>query len=83
MRIFRYLTDKVSPGNRVTITGIYSIKRNYISKPQGGNKDKISGTRPPYLRVVGIQVQTSGVGRSDQCEFAPEEERQFKELAKV
>jgi DNA replication licensing factor MCM5 len=32
---------------------------------------------------MGIQVQTSGVGRNDQFEFTPEDERKFKELAKV
>lgn len=30
---FRYLTDTVAPGNRVTILGVYSIKRAGPSKP--------------------------------------------------
>lgn len=42
----------------------------------------MTGIRAPYLRAVGIQVQTTGPGRANQMEFSPEEERQFKELAK-
>ena len=42
-----------------------------------------TGTRAPYLRVVGIQVEVTGVGRADQMQLTPEEERNFKELAKV
>ncbi|KAL3089814.1 hypothetical protein niasHT_020256 [Heterodera trifolii] len=80
----RYLTDKVSPGNRITVTGIYSIKRVTGGK-KGGKEDGkagMSGIRTPYIRAVGIQVQMTGLGRVDQMHFTPEEERQFKELAK-
>lgn len=42
----------------------------------------MSGIRTPYLRVIGIQIQTAGVGRADHLQFMPEEERQFRELAK-
>lgn len=42
----------------------------------------MSGIRAPYLRVVGIQVETSGAGRSDHFHFQPQEERQFADLAK-
>ncbi len=42
------------PGNRVTVIGIYSIKK---AAKQGRGKDKGAvGVRMPYLRVVGIQV---------------------------
>uniref|UniRef100_A0A914HME9 DNA replication licensing factor MCM5 n=1 Tax=Globodera rostochiensis TaxID=31243 RepID=A0A914HME9_GLORO len=80
----RYLTDKVSPGNRITVTGIYSIKRITGGKKSGKDDAKagMSGIRTPYIRAVGIQVQMTGLGRADQMHFTPEEERQFKELAK-
>jgi len=42
------------PGNRVTVIGIYSIKK---AAKQGRGRDKGAvGVRMPYLRVVGIQV---------------------------
>uniref|UniRef100_A0A914E9H7 DNA replication licensing factor MCM5 n=1 Tax=Acrobeloides nanus TaxID=290746 RepID=A0A914E9H7_9BILA len=78
----RYLTDRIVPGNRVTITGILSIKRMF-SKQSGKGVDKsMSGIRTPYIRVLGIHVETSGPGRADQLHFTPEEERQFRDLAK-
>uniref|UniRef100_A0A3Q2QI73 DNA replication licensing factor MCM5 n=1 Tax=Fundulus heteroclitus TaxID=8078 RepID=A0A3Q2QI73_FUNHE len=60
----RYLCDRVVPGNRVTIMGIYSIKKVAASKPRGG-KDKGAGIgiRSSYLRVIGIQMDTEGAGR--------------------
>ena len=35
----RYLTDLIVPGNRVTVVGIYSIRKT------GGNPQKVSGKR--------------------------------------
>lgn len=54
----RYLCDKIVPGNRVTVTGIYSIKK--VNSNKGSSlKDKLNiGIRQPYLRVVGIQIDT-------------------------
>ncbi|PAV84009.1 hypothetical protein WR25_17950 isoform B [Diploscapter pachys] len=76
----RYLTDKVAPGNRVTIIGVYSIKKMFQKKK--GMDKSLSGIRTPYLRVLGIHVETSGPGRSDFSEFTPQDERNFKEIAK-
>lgn len=42
----------------------------------------MSGIRTPYIRVLGIHVETSGPGRADHLHFTPEEERQFRDLAK-
>lgn len=59
--LLRYLCDKVVPGNRVTIMGIYSIKKSAQSK----NKSRYNvgvGIRSAYIRVVGIQVDTEGSG---------------------
>lgn len=57
----RYLCDKVVPGNRVTIMGIYSIKKSAHSKNKG--RDNVGvGIRSAYIRVVGIQVDTEGSG---------------------
>ncbi|KAK0421101.1 hypothetical protein QR680_015060 [Steinernema hermaphroditum] len=75
----RYLTDRVAPGNRVTIVGVFSIRG---AKKQKGQDKTMQGTRTSYMRVLGIQVETAGVGRADQLNFSAEEEREFRELAK-
>lgn len=58
----RYLCDRVVPGNRVTIMGIYSIKKMAAAKAKGKEKSVGVGIRASYLRVVGIQMDTEGAG---------------------
>ncbi|KAK6100641.1 DNA replication licensing factor mcm5-A [Brugia pahangi] len=76
----RHLTDRVAPGNRVMIVGIYSIKRMF--QKQKTTDKTLSGIRAPYIRVLGIHVQTSGPGRAEQRQFTLEEEKIFKDLSK-
>uniref|UniRef100_A0A915KMJ9 DNA replication licensing factor MCM5 n=1 Tax=Romanomermis culicivorax TaxID=13658 RepID=A0A915KMJ9_ROMCU len=73
----RYLTDKVTPGNKVTVTGIYSIKRTAIKSSRSDNDRSNSGLRFPYVRLLGIEVETSGLGRTAQCAITLEEEEYF------
>lgn len=72
----RNLTNKVIPGTRCTIMGIYSIFQN----------TKVKGTavavRNPYVRVVGIQ-QESDMDASRGAVFTEEEEEQFIALSKT
>lgn len=76
----RYLTDFVVPGNRVTITGIFSIKKSGPSKKKG--EDTGVGIRKPYLRVLGMQVETAGPGRSaGNIHVTPAEEEEFRRIA--
>ncbi|KAH7645851.1 DNA replication licensing factor mcm5-A [Dermatophagoides farinae] len=77
----RYLCDKVVPGNRVTVLGIFSIKK--ISKPSTNNvESKVNvGIRAPYLRVLGIYVENEGPGRSGNIPYTPEDEELFRHLA--
>ncbi|KAI0231389.1 DNA replication licensing factor mcm5 [Lamellibrachia satsuma] len=59
----RYLCEKVVPGNRVTVVGIYSIRK--AGKPKAGAREKVNvGIRQPYIRVIGIEVINEGSGRS-------------------
>jgi len=76
----RSLCDKAVPGNRLTVTGIYSIQK---AAKQGRGKDKGAvGVRMPYIRVVGIQVETEGPGRSSgNMAFSGEEEDRFRRMA--
>lgn len=76
----RYLTDKVVPGNRVTVMGIYSIKK--VAQKADKDRDGVGvGIRKPYLRVVGIQVDTEGPGRSSGAPLNPLEEEEFNRFA--
>lgn len=77
----RYLCDKVVPGNRVTVLGIYSIKK--ISKPSTVNNESKAniGIRAPYMRVVGIYIETEGPGRIGSLPYTPEDEQLFRQLA--
>jgi len=76
----RYLCDRVVPGNRVTIMGIYSIKKT--QKPSTRNsRDRVNvGIRQPYFRIVGIK-NTEGTGRSASSPLTPAEEDDFRRLA--
>ncbi|XP_032442655.1 DNA replication licensing factor MCM5 [Xiphophorus hellerii] len=77
----RYLCDRVVPGNRVTIMGIYSIKKVAAAKKAGREKGVGVGIRSSYLRVVGIQMDTEGAGRGATGSVSPQEEEQLRSLA--
>ena len=49
----RFLVDRVVPGNRVTVLGIYSIKKANMDKAKKSDKGS-AGVRAPYLRVCHI-----------------------------
>ena len=40
-----------------------------------------AGIRRPYLRVVGIEVESDGPGRSSQMALTPAEEEELRQLA--
>ncbi|KAJ3121152.1 minichromosome maintenance protein 5 [Nowakowskiella sp. JEL0407] len=69
----RYLTNKVVPGTRVTVTGIMSSIKS--AKTHSG-----VGIRAPYIRVVGMQVDLDA-GRSGRT-FTEEEEEEFLEMSR-
>lgn len=71
----RYLTNRVVPGSRCTIMGVFSI----YQRNKGSKKDAIA-IRNPYLRAVGIStdVDHSASGAS----FSDEEVQEFEELAR-
>ncbi|XP_037789719.1 DNA replication licensing factor Mcm5-like [Penaeus monodon] len=76
----RSLCERVVPGNRVTVLGIYSIKK--IGKSTRGSRDKVAvGIRAPYLRVVGIQCDQEGRGYTSGISISASEEEEFRRLA--
>ncbi|XP_032869258.1 DNA replication licensing factor MCM5 [Amblyraja radiata] len=76
----RYLCDKIVPGNRVTIMGIYSIRKSGGTTTKG--RDRVGvGIRGSYIRVVGIQVDTEGTGHGLIGTMSPQDEEEFRHLA--
>ncbi|KAK9450358.1 MCM2/3/5 family-domain-containing protein [Limtongia smithiae] len=74
----RYLTNKVVPGSRCTIMGIYSI---YQSKAATRGTGKAVAIRNPYIRVVGIQVELDH-NHEASMSFTDEEEEEFLALSR-
>lgn len=69
----RYLTDRVVPGNRITVLGTYSIKST-------GKGDSSKAAKTPYIRVIGIEVDhddIGGLGNPMAVSCVTEEEKQF------
>src|SRR3954470_4830161 len=56
----RYLTNRVVPGSRAVVLGIYSIFQS-----KGATQTAAVAIRTPYIRVVGLQVDSgnSSLGR--------------------
>ena len=98
----RYLTDRVVPGNRITVIGIYSIRKSGTKPPKVGTalvsltpltlttsshlqnareKATSAGLRKPYLRVVGIEVDSDGPGRASSQPLTSTEEEELRRLA--
>ncbi|XP_014280815.1 DNA replication licensing factor mcm5 isoform X1 [Halyomorpha halys] len=77
----RFLCEKVVPGNRVLVVGVYCIKKHKSTK-KGDPKGKTVGVRAPYIRVLGIQIDTEGVGFSTSAMVTAEDEDYFRRLAK-
>lgn len=73
----RYLTNRVVPGSRCTVMGIFSIYQNKGSKNSGG----AVAIRTPYLRAVGIQTDIDQTAKGHAI-FSEEEEQQFLELSR-
>ena len=71
LSVERYLVDKCPPGTRVEVMGISSL-----SGP-GQQKGGTSTVRLPYLRVVGININTEGSGRVSR-NYSPSEEEEMQ-----
>lgn len=78
----RSLCERVVPGNRVLIQGIYSIRK--VGKPsrRDGREKAVVGVRAPYMRVVGITVDSEGAGAiSRYSNITSDEEEHFRRMA--
>ena len=54
--VSKYLVDKLSPGTRVTLTGIYTVTENsFVSNKINTNQKKM-----PYINTLGLVIEKSG-----------------------
>ncbi|KAL8820069.1 MAG: hypothetical protein Q9191_007595 [Dirinaria sp. TL-2023a] len=74
----RYLANRVVPGSRCTIMGVFSIYQNKESKGSGNNAVAI---RTPYLRAVGIMTDVDHTAKGNAV-FTEEEEQEFLEMSR-
>ncbi|KAI0599166.1 MCM-domain-containing protein [Biscogniauxia sp. FL1348] len=75
----RYLTNRVVPGSRCTVMGIFSIYQNKGSK--NSSTGGAVAIRTPYLRAVGIQTDMDSTAKGNSV-FSEEEEQEFLELSR-
>lgn len=74
----RYLTNRVVPGSRCTVMGIFSIYQNKASK--NSSTGGAVAIRTPYLRAVGIQTNTDQI--KGYISYTEEEEQEFLEMSR-
>jgi DNA replication licensing factor MCM5 len=75
----RYLTNRVVPGTRCTIMGIFSIFQTKASK--GSTTTSAVAIRTPYLRAVGIYSDVDHTAKGNAI-FSEEEEQEFLEMSR-
>lgn len=74
-----YLTGKVTPGMRVTITGIFDIF-NHAQQKQKSAGNAIA-LRSPYIQVCGLQLDPDANG-SQIRSFTAQEEEEFLQMSR-
>ncbi|PKY03789.1 DNA replication licensing factor mcm5 [Aspergillus campestris IBT 28561] len=71
----RYLANRVVPGSRCTVMGIFSIYQ------KGGKSDNAVAIRNPYLRAVGLMTDLDQTAKGASI-FSEEEEQEFLEISR-
>uniref|UniRef100_A0A7S0RN97 DNA replication licensing factor MCM5 n=1 Tax=Pyramimonas obovata TaxID=1411642 RepID=A0A7S0RN97_9CHLO len=78
LSVDRSLVQKIVPGTRVTVIGIYSIFQQNDSRKSAGKASV--AIRQTYIRVVGLEEDADGNARGN-VHFTAEEEEEFKNFA--
>ncbi|ODV84846.1 hypothetical protein CANARDRAFT_8417 [[Candida] arabinofermentans NRRL YB-2248] len=79
LSVDRYLCNKIVPGTRCDIVGIYSI---YQAKVRGNTSASNVAIRNPYLKVLGIQTDRDTDITGLSTTFTTEEEEEFIALSR-
>ncbi|RPB26989.1 MCM-domain-containing protein [Terfezia boudieri ATCC MYA-4762] len=74
----RYLTNRVVPGSRCTVMGIFTI---YQQKQAKGAGNAVA-IRNPYIRVMGIHADVDHTAKG-QAIFSEDEEQEFLEMSRL
>jgi len=74
----RYLTNRVVPGSRCTVMGVFSI----YQPNKGSKKDSAVAIRNPYLRAVGISTEIDHTTKGSTM-FSEEEIQEFEEMSRL
>ncbi|EFE34008.1 uncharacterized protein ARB_06958 [Trichophyton benhamiae CBS 112371] len=74
----RYLANRVVPGTRCTVMGVFSI---YQAKGGKKSSDSAPAIRNPYLRAVGIMSDVDQTAKGAGV-FTEEEEQEFLEMSR-
>lgn len=74
----RYLTNRVVPGSRCTVMGIFTIYQQKASKGAGS----AVAIRNPYIRVLGIHADVDHTAKGHAI-FSEEEEQEFLEMSRL
>ena len=83
LTVDRDLVNKISPGTRLVVNGIFSIFQG-----TGGNKDKAVAIRTPFIRAVGFQLESdstdrlSNSSRARHSSFTEADEREMVAFAR-
>ncbi|KAH0547789.1 minichromosome maintenance protein 5 [Glutinoglossum americanum] len=75
----RYLTNRVVPGSRCTVMGVFSIYQSKGSK--ASSNTSAVAIRNPYLRAVGITADVDHTAKGNAI-FSEEEEQEFLEMSR-
>lgn len=76
----RYLTGKVTPGMRVTVTGIFDIFSHAQAQSKKGTGAAVA-LRSPYIQVCGIQLDPDANGSKIRT-FTAAEEDEFLQMSR-
>lgn len=74
----RYMTNRVVPGSRCTVMGVFSI---YQSKGSKSSANSAVAIRNPYLRAVGITSDVDHTAKGNAI-FSEDEEQEFLEMSR-
>ncbi|VEU20993.1 DEKNAAC101877 [Brettanomyces naardenensis] len=81
LSVDRYLCNKVVPGTRCDVIGIYSI---YQAKVRNSSTNNNAAIRNPYMKVLGIQTESDSItGGALSGVFSEEEEEEFIAMSRL
>ena len=80
LSVDRRLIDRVPPGTRVSVLGVSCLFTSN-ARQKLGPAAAAANIRTPYLRVVGISIDTDGAGRAGDA-YTPQQEEFFLRLSR-